>query len=607
MPFLFIKKNKKVLIVIIGTYLIMVLLNFLTPLIADDLEYYYKTESLSTIFRDEYTQYISWTGRSVVHAIARFFLLLPKPVFNFINPLAYVYLTLIIYSISTNCKQFRLLKYTLINFSLWLFIPTYGQVFLWETGSANYLWGSIIILSLVFIYHNFYEKGSSSVFIIKRRIVSPLIFLLGILGGWCNENTSGGLLLLLIVYIIIGKRRQGFIPKWMISGMVGCVVGLFIMISSPGNKIRSAYFERSSWALGKKIFTGVLQITENLQEYALYFILLLAVVIILQSLFPKCKQKLFLSACYVFVGVATIYVLALSPSGLGWGRSYFGGIIYLIIALFISWPDNLAIIKNSLKPFYISLSVMLSINFLFSFVIGTADIALSYRDITNRYEYLEKQKKLGNLNPVMGSIERDNVTFYPAYSKGLSNIGKDPNLQINRATAKYFGLESVTAVTETEWEQRYRYGDPLLMNIQVLDEYLERLNNGEYVVLLVGIGPLEGLSEKNVELLKALYPDYDNSDNSNRTIIGSCSSEGIIYKSNPSFSEFNQEIIGRDFNLEAKFASDGKEKYAHIKIDGVHYSVNAEGLNFVILDPNGKRVLDSVSFNISNNTTKALR
>ncbi len=67
-----IDKNKRIAM-LLCTYLIMVVLNFLTPLIAHDIEYMYKTTDFSTILQDEYHQYMTWTGRSVVHIIARVF------------------------------------------------------------------------------------------------------------------------------------------------------------------------------------------------------------------------------------------------------------------------------------------------------------------------------------------------------------------------------------------------------------------------------------------------------------------------------------------------------------------------------------------------------
>ena len=82
-----VKLNKKKIFIcsIIITFLVMLTLNNLTPLLADDYEYLYKTKSWMTILIDEYNQYMTWTGRSVVHIIARIFLLLPKGILNVFN------------------------------------------------------------------------------------------------------------------------------------------------------------------------------------------------------------------------------------------------------------------------------------------------------------------------------------------------------------------------------------------------------------------------------------------------------------------------------------------------------------------------------------------
>ena len=50
-------------------------------------------------------------------------------------------------------------KYLMINLLIWLFVPTFGQTILWETGAANYLWGGIIIISFLSMYHRYYTKG----------------------------------------------------------------------------------------------------------------------------------------------------------------------------------------------------------------------------------------------------------------------------------------------------------------------------------------------------------------------------------------------------------------------------------------------------------------
>ncbi|WP_254062580.1 DUF6056 family protein [Enterococcus faecalis] len=87
-------------------YVVLLVLNFLTPLIADDFAYIYKTEGFHTIFHDEYLQYITQNGRSVAHILVRFFLLLPKFIFNFLNPLVFLIISYLIY-IMTNFSRER--------------------------------------------------------------------------------------------------------------------------------------------------------------------------------------------------------------------------------------------------------------------------------------------------------------------------------------------------------------------------------------------------------------------------------------------------------------------------------------------------------------------
>ncbi|MEM5667457.1 DUF6056 family protein [Enterococcus faecium] len=145
---------------------------------------------------------MTWTGRSVVHIIARVFLLMPKTVFNLVNPLIYVLLTVLIYKITTKDKtEFHAFKYLMINVVIWLFIPTFGQTILWETGAANYLWGGIIITSVLFIYHRYCYENKLLPF--KSLGNAIIMVILGIVAGWCNENTSGGAVLIILGYIYI--------------------------------------------------------------------------------------------------------------------------------------------------------------------------------------------------------------------------------------------------------------------------------------------------------------------------------------------------------------------------------------------------------------------
>lgn len=113
-----VKLNKKKIFIcsIIITFLVMLTLNNLTPLLADDYEYLYKTKSWMTILIDEYNQYMTWTGRSVVHVIARIFLLLPKGIFNVFNALAYTIVTYLVYRLTLQKQDKSIIHLNLLLF-----------------------------------------------------------------------------------------------------------------------------------------------------------------------------------------------------------------------------------------------------------------------------------------------------------------------------------------------------------------------------------------------------------------------------------------------------------------------------------------------------------
>lgn len=591
-----IRNNKKIL-VLISAYVIMVVLNFLTPLIADDIEYMYKTSSFSSILHDEYTQYMTWTGRSVVHIIARLFLLMPKTVFNLVNPLIYVLLTLLIYKMTTKDNTtFYSFKYFLINVFLWLFVPAFGQTILWETGAANYLWGGIIVVSFLFLYHRYYEKEQELSF--NPIVNSILLLILGILAGWCNENTSGGMILIVLGYLYFYYQKKKPLRLWMFTGLLGAIFGLFMMVTAPGNAVRATYFARSQWSLPRKLYSGVFSITKTLYENSLALFVLMAVLIVLGIFFSKHKEWLRLSYIYLFAGIATIYVLSLSPAGLDWGRSFFGGVLFIIMAMAFEWPDK--VLKSTQGAFYGMISGVLITQFLFTFALGVNDIALSYREINQQYHYVREQKKQGNLNPVIADFTIYNHTGHTAYSGGLSHVKTDITKQVNRANAKYFGLESIHSVPKEAWETIYQQGDPKWMSIWNANTYFEALSQTDHLVVMAGAGDKAQMTQQLAEEIRKLFPEFKNGDSES-----SWNFSGIrLLGKNPEFSQtknynsVSQEINGKEISVSSSFTPYADQQFAAIKVGDINVARNKAGINIAVLSKEGK-IVDAVNIQLT--------
>ena len=89
-------------IILISIFLMMLLLNVLTPLISDDYSYALSVDDtrlsgIMDVIKFQINHYLSWGGRTVAHTIAQVFLIMPKLVFNIFNSGIYTLLIYLIY------------------------------------------------------------------------------------------------------------------------------------------------------------------------------------------------------------------------------------------------------------------------------------------------------------------------------------------------------------------------------------------------------------------------------------------------------------------------------------------------------------------------------
>ena len=228
-------KSRRVIFtaLIILNFIMILIYNFLTPYMSDDLWYDMGVmKSLPELIAGSVNSYMTWGGRSVADFLLRLSFCLPKGVFNVVNSLLFVALSILIYLNIEGRKKYDALVYGYVMIFMWLFTVSFDQTILWVSGACNYLWTGVIIMSFVTLYRvklsdlylskdetvgtdkaNTGEAGNGATGIVpSKRSVLPCIgmFLLGLLAGWCNENTSGGALLLAIMYIL---TKSGIITQ----------------------------------------------------------------------------------------------------------------------------------------------------------------------------------------------------------------------------------------------------------------------------------------------------------------------------------------------------------------------------------------------------------
>lgn len=441
------KRRKIVFFVLLGiSFAAIWIYNFMTPLMSDDLLFKASDyHSPLDIFRLEYQQYMTWTGRSVLQIVLKIFSLMPKWVFNLCNSLCFVLLTLLIYCNVKDKKKYDVFLLALINLALWNFSVEFDQTVLWLGGACNYLWGIVILLGFLTCFRYFMENGHSQ----KRAVpVSIFMFFFGILAGWGNENTSGGGILIALLFLLLNYRKEKKVYPWTISGIAGMAVGFLFMVLAPGNRARGSLMKADETYSGIMAYVSRgLKINKAMNEYMMIYI---AVICLLAAYYIYKRKKIEeLADTFVFclAGLATSYVLILTPEPMP--RAYFGANIFFAIACVqmiqrISEEDTLLV---SLKTGGI---VAAAVWMFFSYTENGANLARILREVNEREEYILEQTSRGNYDLTLPMLRPE---FQTEYSFMYENdISMEKDFWINEVFRIKYGLEGIKAVPREEWE-----------------------------------------------------------------------------------------------------------------------------------------------------------
>lgn len=432
--------------VVLASFFAILIYNFLTPLMSDDLLFKASDyHSPLDIFRLEYKQYMTWTGRSVLQIILKVFSLTPKWIFNICNSLCFVLLMFLLYWNIEGREKYNSLLYILINLLVWNFSVDFDQTVLWLGGACNYMWGCTIVMGYITCFRHFMKHSDA----IKRPgLLSAFFFFIGVLAGWGNENTSGGAILITLLFVFPYVRRNRRPRGFMISGTAGMVIGFLFMALAPGNRYRSALMKADETYGGiMKYVSRGLKINEAVNRYMMLYI---AVILIL-SVYLIYRGKKFAEFYSVFVftlaGLATSYVLILTPEPMP--RAYFGANIFFLVAcvqVIMMLPKEETLLCAVRTGGILAACVWM----FFSYTENGADLARILREVNEREEYILEQTGQGNLDLTLPMLRPQ---FRTEYSFMYDNdISEEKDFWINEVFRIKYGLNSLEAVPREEWD-----------------------------------------------------------------------------------------------------------------------------------------------------------
>ena len=200
-----------------------------------------RVTSFHDIFISQYSHYFTWGGRTVAHTLVQFFLWQGKDFFNIANTFVFMALMLEIYWLIQEgqiTRQLKPFKVGWIFFALWTFVAGFASVFLWLTGSCNYLWMTTLMLAFVFPYVRLFYGHKAKLNAWQTKLGAAFILGLGILAGWGNETASAVVWAAIAISIYRRHRLGEKIPCWMVLGWLGLTAGCLLLFLAPGNYVR---------------------------------------------------------------------------------------------------------------------------------------------------------------------------------------------------------------------------------------------------------------------------------------------------------------------------------------------------------------------------------
>lgn len=435
-------------------FIMVFIYEYLTPTMSDDIVYADKVaeaKSFFDLFAQEYEHYMGHIGRSVAHIILRIFLYCGnKIVFDIGAAVVFVLISLLIYANIDHKKAGDIRIYTAISVLMWLFDPTIANSVFWETGACNYMFTGCIMLGFVTLLRKAVRENW------KKGIGFSIgIFFFGLAAGWCNENTSGGVILFILLMILwkwYENKNFSAVRSYMVTGLIGAVIGFITMIASPGNRSRAEVTEEAHTGL-LALMARFLKITINIKDYYLILVFVYVVIAIAIAYRTGNKKKFFESAAgmllFGFLFLATVYALIAVPDS--HIRTYYGASLFLMTAIVsgFAWIANEGFKEDLVQIMATSLVTLFGIFLIFTYVTEGANLARIKREFNERDAYLAEMAK-GEEMVIEAPMLRPNwkTRFSAAYE---ADITEDKFNWLNMFYSEHYGLWYIIGVDRESW------------------------------------------------------------------------------------------------------------------------------------------------------------
>lgn len=443
------KRNRKAWICVGSLAIYVLMLNIMSPYVADDFQYMFSFkdgERITTIFQifpSLYQHYIDNIGRIVPHFFAQLFLMGPKWIFNIVNTCLFVMLVYLMIWMTNGTREFSAILWFAVPILFWQFVPRFGQVFLWEDGSFNYLWSYVFGVIYLIPYirlllgtgNGWFRIESSEKSNVWKIAFCMYTFLFGNYSESVSFSTIFVSFLMLVTVMWWEKRWKMYV--FYIAPIVCGALGYLIILFSPGE---ASHMNFKGVA---EVLKAIVNIYENFYASQKTLLVLWAVLVVIAIYYKADKRRVMLSVFLFVISLCTVLLL-------GFGsyfeiRSLAAGSVFLTFSI-VNLMQTIRMLqsgnRNALECMVYGIGIYFIMGSLLNVWNGSYDIYETNRRNEAREAYIMEQVEAGVTELTVPQIEA--ATIY-SVKYGLADIFKEEQNAnwLNKAMASYYGLDMI--------------------------------------------------------------------------------------------------------------------------------------------------------------------
>ncbi len=263
--------------------------------------------------------YLKSGGRVLCHILAYLFVNLPKFIFNISNSLCFTFLIMVFCkNISLSVNVSKLPALPLAFFLLTYCAPYFGDNCVWISGSANYMWPTVLILCAAISICNYAKRQNSN------SLITMLV--LCILSAATNETTGGMILIFMFITFVFEHKLS--IKKQLLP-YIAVIPSMLSVILAPGNAYRREHYMDGDIESDHTVWDVLLYFINSYFEKYYILFSILVFLMIFHIIKIKSLKKAIVDFKHVITGACGIGALVFSGS-VPLRPAYIGFVLLLI-------------------------------------------------------------------------------------------------------------------------------------------------------------------------------------------------------------------------------------------------------------------------------------